>query len=356
MLMRFLRRVQPLFVVLAVILIALLLRSQWQELRSYAWQITPFWLAVSAGCLAAAWAVEVLLWLRLLRAVGGHLPYWPAVRIWFLSAIVRYIPGNVWQPLSITLLAQRRGVKPEATLTSIVLYQAIILLAVAPIAAVYFAVTDNWGVLTDLVRDAPWLTTGGVITGGVITGGLITGGLITAGLTPLVVFALQPAWLIEIVNWGLQRLGRARLPIGLTRAALVTALALALVDWLLWGAAFAALAFGVNQYTPAAMASLAPHLIAVYPVAYAIGFLSFFTPSGLGVREGALYLLLAPITGGATITLLAVAMRLWTTLGEVIAAGISALIPDRIADRTAEAATGQPAATGGERDLRKGLT
>ncbi|HQY91485.1 lysylphosphatidylglycerol synthase domain-containing protein [Caldilinea sp.] len=338
MLMRFLRRIQPLFVVLAVILIALLLRSQWQELRSYAWQLSPFWLAVSAGCLAAAWAVEVLIWLRLLRAVGGHLPYWPAVRIWFLSAIVRYIPGNVWQPLSITLLAQRRGVKPEATLTSIVLYQAIILLAVAPIAAVYFAVTGNWGVLTDLVHGAaPWL--------------------IAVGLTPLVVFVLQPAWLIEMVNWGLQRLGRARLPIGLTRAALVTVLALAMVDWLIWGAAFAALAFGVNQYSPAAMASLAPHLIAVYPVAYAIGFLSFFTPSGLGVREGALYLLLAPITGGATITLLAVAMRLWTTLGEVIAAGISALIPDRAADPTAELATGQHAPESvGERDLRKGLT
>ena len=333
MLMRALRRLQPLFILLALIFMALLLRSQWQELQNYDWQLNPLWLVFSAGCLAAAWAVEVALWRRLLRTVGGHLPYWPAVRIWFLSAIVRYIPGNIWQPLSITLLAQRRGVKPEATLTSIVLYQAIITLAVAPIAAVYFAVTGNWGVLTDLVHDAaPWL--------------------IAVGLAPVVVFIVQPAWLIEIVNWGLQRLGRSRLPVGLTRPELLTVLALAILDWLIWGAAFATLAFGIDAYTPAEIWALAPHLIAVYPVAYAIGFLSFFTPSGLGVREGALYLLLAPVTGGAAITLLALAMRLWTTLGELIAAGISALIPDRSAHFVAEPPAPDAA---GDSQLRKGL-
>lgn len=294
---------------LALVFIALLLQSQWQELKTYAWQIAPLWLMLSVGWLVAAWAVEVAIWRRLLRTVGGQLSYWSALRIWFLSAIVRYIPGNIWQPLSITLLAQQRGVQPEATLTSIVLYQAIITLAVAPIAAIYFAVTGNWGVLTDMMRTvAPFV--------------------IAVGLTPLVVFIAQPAWLIAFINWGLQRLGRSRLPYGLTRAELLYALVLAASDWLLWGAAFASLAFGIHAYPPADMWTLAWRLIAIYPVAYVIGFLSVITPSGLGVREGALYLLLAPVIGGATITLLALAMRVWTTLGEVIAAGASALIPD----------------------------
>jgi hypothetical protein len=37
------------------------------------------------------------------------------------------------------------------------------------------------------------------------------------------------------------------------------------------------------------------------------------------------------VTGGGAITLLALAMRVWTTLGELIAAGVSALLPDRAA-------------------------
>lgn len=333
MLIQILRRLQPVFILLALLFIALLLRSQWQELQTYTWQITPFWLALSAGWLAAAWALEVAIWQRLLHTVGGRLPYWSALRIWFLSAIVRYIPGNIWQPLSITLLAQQRGVKPEATLTSIVLYQAIITLAVAPIAAVYFAVTGNWGVLTDVMRE-------------------MAGWVIAIGLAPLIVFIVQPALLIGVINWALQRMGRSRLPYGLTRAELLYTLALAAIDWLVWGAAFASLAFGLHVYTPAAMGPLAWHLIAVYPVAYVIGFLSLITPSGLGVREGALYLLLAPVIGGATITLLALAMRVWTTLGEVITAGVSALLPDPVAPLATPATPDAPGAS----DLRKRLT
>ena len=76
------------------------------------------------------------------------------------------------------------------------------------------------------------------------------------------------------------------------------------------------------------MLALAPHLVAAYPIAYAIGFISLITPSGLGVREGAFYLLLAPIMGGGAITIVALAMRLWTTLGELVAAGVCVLLPD----------------------------
>ncbi|MCB0136626.1 MAG: flippase-like domain-containing protein, partial [Caldilineaceae bacterium] len=266
MLMRTLRRMQPLFVLLALLFMALLLRSQWEELQTHQWQLNPRWLVASAGLLVAAWAVEIVVWLRLLRTVGGRLGYWPGARIWFLSAIVRYIPGNVWQPLSMTLLCQRRGVKPEATVTSILLYQVIILLAVTPIAALYFGATGNWGLLTDLLSGfGPWL--------------------IGIGLAPLAAFLVRPALLIDVVNWVLRRFGRAPLETGFARGELLVILALAVADWVLWGASFCALAFGLNVYSAPEMLALAPHLIAVYSVAYAIGLVSLLTPSGLGVRE-----------------------------------------------------------------------
>ena len=148
MLMQTLRRVQPFFVLLALLFMAFLLHSQWEELQTHQWQLNPLGLGTSAVFLVAAWAVEIVVWLRLLRTVGGDLGYWSGARIWFLSAIVRYIPGNVWQPLSMTLLCQRLGVKPEATVTSILLYQVVTLLAVTPVAALYFGVTGNWGLLT----------------------------------------------------------------------------------------------------------------------------------------------------------------------------------------------------------------
>ncbi len=329
MLMRTLRRMQPIFVLLALLFMALLLRSQWEELQTHQWQLNPPWLVASAGFLVAAWAVEIVVWLRLLRTVGGRLGYWPGARIWFLSAIVRYIPGNVWQPLSMTLLCQRRGVKPEATVTSILLYQVIILLAVTPIAALYFGVWGNWGMLTDLLGGAgPWL--------------------IGVGLAPLAAFLVRPALLVDAVNWVLRRFGRSPLETGFARSELVTVLALAAADWVIWGASFCALAFGVNSYTAPEMLALAPHLIATYSIAYAIGLVSLITPSGLGVREGAFYLLLAPLMGGGTVTVVALAMRIWTMLGEAIAAGVSLLLPDRL-----PAADPEPVAA--DNDLREGI-
>lgn len=302
-----LRRLQPIFFIIALIFMALLLRSQWDELRDYDWQLQPLWLMASALLLLASWALEIGIWRHLLTMVGGELGYAPAVRIWFLSAIMRYIPGNIWQPLSMTVQAKQRGVRVEATLTSLALYQALVLLAVAPIAGLYLFATGNLGLLTEMFGSlTPWLA--------------------TLVFIPVLVLLIRPQLLIAVINWGLRMLGRKSLAIELTTGRLLALLIAALLDWLLWGSSFAALTLGLSDFSRAEVIYLAPHLIASYPIAYAVGFVSFITPSGFGVREGAFYFLLAPILGGGVITVAALAMRLWTTVGELIMAGLSLIL------------------------------
>ena len=307
--MRWLHRLQPVFLVVALLFLGALIYGQWDNLRSLPWEFNAAWLALSAGFLALAWLVEILLWLRILRVMGAGMPLWSATRTWFLSAIVRYIPGNIWQPMSITIYSQERGVPYPVTLMSLLLFQITIILAVAPIAALYFMATGNWGLLTGyLTWAAPWL--------------------IVVGLTPLAIFLVRPDWLIGMINWVLTRVARKQFSTRLTRMNLLGLLGIALLDWLLWGSAFAAMSFGVQSYSTAEIIRLAPHLIAAYPIAYAIGFISFITPSGIGVREGAFYLLLAPIAGAGAATMLGLAMRIWTTLGELVAAGLAVIFRD----------------------------
>lgn len=303
-----LRWVQPILAGAAAVSIVLLLSRQWQELQEYPWSLQPAWLAASAGLMLAAWAVEIQLWRMLLRTQGGVIPWLASARIWFLAAVVRYVPGNIWQPLSLTLYGQQMGVRPEVTLTSIVLYQVVILLAAAPLAGLYFAATGNWGLLTAVVGD-------------------FASALIALVVLPVIVFVARPNLLAQILNWLLRRIGRPVLSTGLSRGRLLVALLIAAIDWLIWGAAFAALTFGIAAYSPGEMATLAPHLIVAYAIAYCIGFLSFITPSGFGVREGALYVLLATVMPGSVVTVSALAMRMWTILGEVILATIAALGP-----------------------------
>ena len=112
--------------------------SRWSELRAYHWQLNFGWLALSMLIMAAAWLVEVGVWRALVQMLGGDaLPYRSALRIWFLTLLVRYVPGNVWQPVSVALHGEKRGLRAEAMLASVAMYQAVSVLAALPICAVY---------------------------------------------------------------------------------------------------------------------------------------------------------------------------------------------------------------------------
>lgn len=307
---RWFDRLQPVFLLVAFLFVLLILRNQWDSLRSYEWRLDWGWLALSAFLMLVSWAGEVYIWVLIIRLLGSYLPYGPALRMWFLTALVRYIPGNVWQPLSLTLYCQQRQIRPEVALSSIVLFQVIVILATVPIAAFYFGVTGNWGFLTQLL------------------GGL-TYWLVWLALLPVLIFLLKPLLLLMIMNWLLQKIGRVAITAQLTSGRLALLLLMGIADWVLWGACFATLVLALGQFTQLPLPLLLFHLIAVYPIGNAIGFLSAITPSGLGVREGAFYVLLAPVIGGGLVTVAALAMRLWNILGEVVMALVSFVIERR---------------------------
>lgn len=297
------RLIQPLFLGLALLFIGLLVRSQWGELARHTWRLHPGWLALSGLAMLGGWAVEVGLWRAGLARLGGRLSYPNALRIWFASILVRYIPGNVWQPLGMTVLARQEGVRVEATVGSIALFQAVNLLSVLPIAGLYLLTVGDFGLLE------PWL--------GAATGWLVAGAGAAIGL-----FLLRPGWLIGLLNWALGKAGRPPLDAALTTRQLCLLLLVAVAAWLCWGVSFAAMTFALSPYSVAEMSGALPHLLAAFPIAYAVGYLSFVTPSGLAVREGVLYLLLAPLLGGGPTTVAALAIRLWQVILEVAAAAV----------------------------------
>ena len=190
-------------------------------------------------------------------------------------------------------LAAEDGVSRMVTLTSIVLHQAISIVVGVVLAAVYFAVAGQgeW-----LARLRPILL-----------------------LAPLALAMLQPRLLEKALNWGLARLRRPPVQVTLTwRDIGVLALRYALV-WLGMGASFAALVRGVVPFGWEA----APYLIACWVAAYTVGFLSILTPSGLGVREAAMTLLLAPLMPSAVAAVVAIVARLWMVVAELIGAGVA---------------------------------
>jgi uncharacterized membrane protein YbhN (UPF0104 family) len=85
-----------------------------------------------------------------------------------------------------------------------------------------------------------------------------------------------------------------------------------MMTWIVYGASFWCMLRGVG-ITPGGFWET----IAAFSGAYLLGFLALFAPGGLGVREGALAVLLAPQIGPGLAGVIAVGSRLWMTLLEL---------------------------------------
>lgn len=97
-------------------------------------------------------------------------------------------------------------------------------------------------------------------------------------------------------------------------------LAVYLLLWVYFGIGFFLF---VKSLTPAIQF---PHLLMItgmYPFAWSIGFLSLVTPSGLGVREGVLSVLLTLCLPPADATLIALLSRVWAMSADIALASIA---------------------------------
>jgi glycosyltransferase 2 family protein len=287
------RLLQWAVLVLALAFLFALVRTQSRALADHHWQISPAWAVISLLGLLLTWTWEMATWRTILQSLGGRLTYAQGARAWFLSNIVRYIPGNVWQFLGMAELAAENGVPRLVTLSSIVLHQALSTAAGVVLAALYFALAGQ-GEWFARLRPFLWAV-------------------------PLGLLLLQPRLLERVLNWALARAGRSPVVIALTWGQVWLLLMRYWLVWLGLGLSYAALVRSLGPLAP----QLVVHLVAVWAAAYTIGYLSMLTPSGLGVREGAMVLLLAGLVAEPVAVVIALVARLWMVAGELLGAALA---------------------------------
>ena len=274
--------------------------EQWDALLKVGASVHPNWglLALSGVVVFVAYGVLIETWRQTVIAWGESISRRDATRIWFVSNLGKYVPGGVWQIASMGVMAQQKGVSPAAAIGSSLVVNLVNLLA------------------------------GCIVT--VIAGGRALGG---AGFVPLsivaAVAALATPWLLP---WGAQLVRRLsgrdfpepRVPVIAVFGALVGCS----IAWVLYGVAFRMLAISLFGSASGTTATY----IAVFTLAYVIGYVFIFAPAGIGVREGALgnFLFLAHLEVGAAATLLMIVSRLWLTVLEA-APGLLYLVAGRVA-------------------------
>jgi uncharacterized membrane protein YbhN (UPF0104 family) len=270
------------------------LAARWNDVISLKWRLQPAVFALACVLLALSYGLVACLWgLALRRAAGTHVA--AGARIWFLSNLARYVPGNVWSYVGAVELARREGVARRTTLAVMALTQV---LSVGVALAVGLPV-----LLAERARLGRPALLGAVV-------------------------AVVVAALAALFRRPLLALARRRVPgfdLGELTPSAGTVVLLVLgyaAYWAVTGLAFAAL---VASLYPLAAGDI-PLLVAAYAAAYAAGFLALLTPAGLGVREGVLVVALAPVLPAGPALVVALVSRVWMMLLELAGAGVAHLV------------------------------
>ena len=269
------------------------LATQWDKVGSrlthiqFGWQ----WIAAATALVFVTYALLIEGWRRVLGAWDSHLPFRQASRIWFLSNLGKYVPGNIWSLTAMGVMAKKRGMSAIAAAGSSVIMQMVS------------------------------LATGTAIV--MVTSAKLLGQPLLVGAAVLIlaiVLLSAPKFLPPLAVWVGTLIGRDIAPPSVPAASIWTAAVASTLSWLFYGVAFQLFVRGLLGAAPGEISSY----VAVYTAAYILGFISPIAPAGLGVREFTLaaFMTQLGLANEVDAALVAIAARLWLTVVELIPSGL----------------------------------
>lgn len=241
-------------------------------IHSVVWSVS----AVAFGTLANGLAAFA--WLLLLPS--DSMPVRVGIRIWFVSNIGKYLPGNIFHYVGrFTLLRVTTAIKSRLILQSMTLESVYICLAAALVLL--------WGSIATDIPLSTW------------TDDFISISLPMVYLGAIALFASLFAGLLIVGKVQLSSVVRLAVP--MTRSILIYCVLFGIFGasmWLLLKGMFSV------DNTPDL-----PFLMTAYAVAFVVGYIVPGAPGGIGVRELILTALLTPVTGASIAIWTAVVLR-----------------------------------------------
>ncbi|WP_327109050.1 lysylphosphatidylglycerol synthase domain-containing protein [Nonomuraea glycinis] len=278
-------------VVLALVALGFLgyaLARNWDDTRAAVAQTSPWAVLGAFVAVLLGQFCMLLAWRAVLAGLGSPLPVRVTGRIMFVGQLGKYIPGAVWAYAAMMDLGRDHGSPPRRTFACISLALVINLGVGLAVAAATLATQE-------VVRQAWYLLL----------------------LLPVIAVCLHPKVLTWGLNLALRLARRPTLDSVLPGRTVLVAVAWTSLGWLVYGLHTTMLVGRWDLYVIATGA---------YAFAWATGLLTFVVPAGVGVREGALVLVLAPIITAGPAFAVAVLSRLAFTLADAAAAGLAMLL------------------------------
>ena len=235
---------------------------RWDELKQYTFSFDIMYIIFFVVIIGLFYFIAPFIWGLSLRLVGQKPKYEKILKVWHSAQLVRYIPGNVAFVLGRTEVGKKEGIPRTKNLIATSLELSLIVIACLTIFLAY------------------------------ITFSATSIGYFIFILIPLGLVLLHPKIFIPIINFGLKLIKRPKIETKIKYSKILVLFIIVLIIQLMEGIAYAFLLRAIFDYNLTFLNIL--KFAAIYEGAWVIGFLSFLTPSGIGVREAALSLLLEP--------------------------------------------------------------
>jgi uncharacterized membrane protein YbhN (UPF0104 family) len=274
-----------------VVFLTIEVKASWAELQPRLEEMDLGHVFAAGAILASYYLIFVIGWMIIMRALDMRIGYADALGAEMLSMLAKYIPGGVWTPAARVVATKRIGF-PSGPVLASVGYEA----GLSAIAGVIvFALALPYAPDVDL--PVPLWT--------------------IIAFAALLVVLLHPRIYGPAADRLLKRLGDEPIP-RLPMRGTLGVLVFYGVTWLLGGLALRQMALAFGADVPL---SAIAYLGGASALGAIVSVLVVFAPSGLGVREGAVYALLLAYMDSATALVVVALNRLLLTAVEAMLLG-----------------------------------
>ena len=273
--------------------LAWILCTRWSELQAESFRPSWWLVASSVVALLGYNIVFAAQWRALMDAVGVRLSTAEAVGIHLLSQAAKYVPGKVVLLVGKVFLCVRQGADLQLATVGVVWAQAIVVVAGAAVV-----------ICASLLSTMPAIREHRRLLLVVCAVGVV---------------CLHPAVIRFVVRTGSRLLpGRTR-SVTMSSWVVLGLLCRFALTWVLYGLILYWLAWGSHGVPLQHLSDC----VGIMTFASVVGFLAFFVPAGLGVREATLSLLLLAYVPESVAVGIALAHRVLATAADFVGALLS---------------------------------
>lgn len=237
-------------------IIGFLLRTvvaSWEEIRSRDWHFNGALLILSLLLLIVNVLQQSAILRVVLRKLGNGLPYRQVFCMLSISSLGSYLPGRFWSYASLAYLGRRHSIPVLSSGVGIVT-----VMATSSVAAAILSLLVGYRYIEGKIAIVALLA------------------------VPLLLVMVHPA----VVNWILAHIpARWRVsgsPVPLSFGEILSLVVWQIFSWVLQGLHLSTLALSVWPLSTAEFILV----MGVAPAAWLVGYYTFVTPGGLGVKEG----------------------------------------------------------------------